>query len=371
MEAGLELAEKTGVHIHDFWFSMQAVVGLLDCLDLEGAQKWFAMMAPSVDYCLPWQKTNYYCHLTRASLIRGDLDQALGHAELTLDLAKRVGSPYTVGVSHLMAAQVLHRLGRRSEADDHFAEVAATAARLGNACLTAKVFFHEAQRAFERGDESGGLQSLRKTLDLACEQGFLLGYYDDPAATVRLLEKALEAGIQVDYVQNIISKRGLNRRNAPIHLENWPWTVKIYAMGAFQVIRDGKRLSFSGKVQKKPLSLLKMLMATRTQAVSQNQICDSLWPEAEGDLARSSFRMALSRLRKMLGDMEAVESRDGNVRLSPRHCWVDAWAVERIVDRGEAVLTRERRGGSGRRTSRRHRFHRTSAFPVQGQLSPR
>ena len=345
VRSGLELAEKTGVHIHDFWFCMQAVVGLLDCLDLKGSRKWFAMMAPSIDACPPWQKTNYYCHLARASLIGEDLDLALGHAELALDCARKAGSPYTVGASHLMMAQVLHRIGRHDEAGAHFDKVASAAAGLGNACLTAKVFFHEAQRAFDRGDEAKALEWLRKSLDLAREQGFLLGYYDDPSVTVRLLEKALEAGIQVDHVQSIIRKRGFGAHHAPTHLESWPWTLKIYTLGTFQVIRDGKRLTFSGKMQKKPLSLLKTLVAIKGQNVSQDQVCDSLWPEAEGDLARSSFRMALSRLRKILGETESVKSSDESVALNSNLCWVDAWALEHLIDRGEAVLKIQGKAG--------------------------
>jgi DNA-binding SARP family transcriptional activator len=55
-------------------------------------------------------------------------------------------------------------------------------------------------------------------------------------------------------------------------------------------------------------------------------LCDALWPDAEGDAARESLKVALHRLRGLVGD-KAVIQKDRRLRLNRESCWVDAWAL--------------------------------------------
>ena len=104
---------------------------------------------------------------------------------------------------------------------------------------------------------------LRKALALGKGGGFLNTVIDQPAVTSRLCMKALEEGIEVPYVQEIIRKRRLIPEKPPLHLENWPWAIKIRTLGRFEFHRDGKPAEYSGKVPKKPLELLKALICPR------------------------------------------------------------------------------------------------------------
>src|SRR5690606_18581251 len=56
-------------------------------------------------------------------------------------------------------------------------------------------------------------------------------------------------------------------------------------------------------------------------------------PEAEGDTARDDLRVALHRLRKLLGDERAVLSTEGRILLNAQWCWVDAFAFEAALDK--------------------------------------
>src|SRR5262249_10906308 len=51
--------------------------------------------------------------------------------------------------------------------------------------------------------------------------------------------------------------------------------------------------------------------------------------DEEGDAARKAFDVALVRLRRLLGNAEAVTVRDEHVALNHDLCWVDAWAFAR------------------------------------------
>src|SRR4030066_97398 len=94
-----------------------------------------------------------------------------------------------------------------------------------------------------------------------------------------------------------------------------------------------KPLTFSRKVQHKPLLMLKAFVALGGKNVPEEQMTDILWPEAEGDLAHQSFATTLRRVRAMLGNEKAVSLREGCVKLDLRQCWVDAFAFETLVAR--------------------------------------
>jgi DNA-binding SARP family transcriptional activator len=73
------------------------------------------------------------------------------------------------------------------------------------------------------------------------------------------------------------------------------------------------------------------LIAFGGKEVREDQIEDVLWPEADGDMAHHSFEMTLHRLRKLIGNENAIQYREGRVTLNPEYCWVDVWAFERIL----------------------------------------
>jgi len=190
----------------------------------------------------------------------------------------------------------------------------------------------EAHFHFEEGNEASGLASLRRALAIGKNRGFLNTFVDEPAVTAKLCIKALEENIEVPYVQEIIRRRRLILEEPPLHLENWPWPLKIFTLGRFEILRDGKPLQFSRKIQEKPLSMLKALIALGGKEVKKDDLADLLWPEADGDYAHHSFEMTLHRLRTLLGHPEALLFRERCLILNQDYCWVDAWGFERTLE---------------------------------------
>ena len=58
----------------------------------------------------------------------------------------------------------------------------------------------------------------------------------------------------------------------------------------------------------------------------------TLWPDADGAAAKSSFDSALFRLRKLLDVDNAIELTSGNVSLARRLVWTDVWALDAALD---------------------------------------
>ncbi len=83
--------------------------------------------------------------------------------------------------------------------------------------------------------------------------------------------------------------------------------------------------------------MLKAIIAFGSKEVSDEQLTDALWPEADGDVASLSFRTTLHRLRQLIGQEGAIELKEGRITLSPLYCWVDAWAFQRLEEKSEEL----------------------------------
>jgi two-component SAPR family response regulator len=166
------------------------------------------------------------------------------------------------------------------------------------------------------------------------EKGFVNLYMCLPGVLERIVSKALEAGIEVPYAQELIRRNALLPDQAA-EVENWPWPLKVYTLGRFALHKGDGPVQFSRKVQQKPLMMLKALVALGGREVLEERLTDVLWPESDGDLAHQSFATTLHRLRLLSGDEKTFPFREGRLTLDSRYCWVDAWAFEGLLRRAE------------------------------------
>jgi DNA-binding SARP family transcriptional activator len=342
VEEGLELASTTGVHTMQSFLLANRVAGALESGDMEGADSFLKEMAISFDRMPPWGRNFYHHLLAWKLLLQGDFSSSLSQGEISLKYALEVGVVRTQAYQHIVCALALHELKRNSEAMDHLSVCHAFARLIGYIIVEFACLLVEAKFAFDKGDDASGFSSLRKALSLGRAKGYIsIPYVWIPAMMAELCQKALEANIEVDYVVHLIRKRNLMPHPPPINCEKWPWAVKIFTLGQFGIVRDGEAVQFSGKVQKKPLELLKILISNGGGELSEEYIGDCLWPDATGDVAYSALRTTLSRLRKLIGVDGAIRFQEGKASLDPRYCWVDAHAFERTLAQFELGIEQE------------------------------
>ena len=152
----------------------------------------------------------------------------------------------------------------------------------------------------------------------------------------RLFRFSLQHDIEVDFVRQIIKKCGIKCESP--ETENWPWPIKLYTLGRFIVVIDDVPLRFTGKAQRKPLDLLKALVALGGREVSSSIIIQSLWPDSEGDAGQPTFDSTVHRLRKLLGRDDVILVNDGRLTLNAQFVWVDVWAFERLLGKVETLV---------------------------------
>lgn len=265
-------------------------------------------------------------------LQRGDLAAAMKHDQKAVDGAVEAGA-VTIQTYCLLGR--VHLLLEAGDAAHAQASVRKLRLRAGEASplLEFDTLLTEAHAAFQSGETAAALPLLRAGLAIGREQNYLntLRWY--PRMMVRLLCRALEEGIEVDYVQHLIRTRRLYPDTPEI--ENWPWPVKLYLLGRFSVVIDNTPLKTSGKAQAKPLELIKALVASGGREVASATLAAQLWPEVEGDAAQNALDTTLHRLRKLLQQEDAITVHQSKLSLNPAKVWVDVWAFERLANRLE------------------------------------
>lgn len=334
---GIELAEATGVHLMDLLLMGHGALCSLHQGDATAAKGFLDRMASSLASAKPWEASFYHHLAAWEALHRGDVSRATFHSDRCLEICEEVGNPWTEAMGALEKAIVRHQTGESAEASRNLER----AIRVGEegrmpfvrfACLLAKAYF-----AFRKGDDAAGLASLREGIRLGREKGYVDIYLWYPGLLERIAAEALERGIETDYVRELVRKNALVPEGALQDIEQWPWPLKVYTLGRFELAKDGKPLPFSRKVQQKPLLMLKALISMGGREVAEERITDALWPDAEGDLAHQSFSMTLSRLRRLLGNEKAIQLREGRLTLDSRYCWVDAFAFESRIEKADVV----------------------------------
>ena len=188
--------------------------------------------------------------------------------------------------------------------------------RTGSSYFEYVYWLTKAYVEFAREKERPGLESLRKAMTLGRQKGFTtLLYFWRPAVMARLCEKALEARIEVEYVQNLIRKLDLVPDEQSREIESWPWPLKLFTLGRFEIMRDDKPLQYPVRAPRVPLALLKAIIAFGSAGVKEEQLVDILWPEADGDTAHQGFKTTMHRLRQLIGNEKALQVREGRVTL--------------------------------------------------------
>ena len=185
----------------------------------------------------------------------------------------------------------------------------------------------EANLADRRGDGPRALAALQRGFGVGHACGFDFGPmpYCCGDMMSRLAALALAHDLYTPFVQQMVRRHALPA--PPGAPGTWPWPVRIRTLGAFDIEREGGPAQASRKESRKPLDLLKLLVALGSENVPVGRLCAALWPETIGDAARNSFDNTLHRLRKLLGGDGRVTLRAGSLSLDAASCWTDVGAL--------------------------------------------
>jgi len=331
VEEALILSKTTGVHLLDAALLGTAINSSLFQNDLIQAEQYLAQCAPLVASPHDMMHGNQlYCQAWLASL-KGDTAKAWDLIQENSELRWVKGT--ALGEAHLnyAAAMLIHP---RSDqlAKQYLQQVKLIGEQVGSSLLQFMSSLLESHFAIEEGQKERGMAVLRRALAIGRERGFSYFSWWIPQIMARLCAKALEANIEVDYVQDLIRKAHLFPDSHASTSVAWPWPVKIYTLGRFEIHLDGKPLPPRRKAPYRVLALLKAMIALGGQDIPTSRLIDALWPEAEGDTGEETFHKTLQRLRHLLCHDSLIQMIEGKVSLNRQLCWVDAMAFQTLLN---------------------------------------
>jgi hypothetical protein len=338
MREGLDIARATGVHTWTFQLLVHGYGAALGAGDLERAARIAAELTPLAADAGRLSLVFYHHFQGWEAMLRKDLMRALQMEKSAVRLAVEVGCPYFEALCRLALAQVLLECGDQRKCIAQLRRVRAIVRDIPNRHLEFACLLGFADMALAHGRARPGLKAMRLGLEIGRQYGYQHFLWWWPSAMSRLCARALDEGIEVDYVRALIKNRALVPETPS---EAWPWMFRIYTLGTFRIERHGEVLGGSGKAQRRPLELLKLLIAYGGEKVSEARVVDALWPRIDGDSAHRSFTSTLHRLRKLLGEDKAVVLHEGKLTLDRRYVWVDAWAFDALASRLESAATPE------------------------------
>jgi len=281
---------------------------------------------------------DYYYLAAWLDFLRGDMQGALQHSKNAVILSEEMGAPLPESLSRIGLALALFETGQYEEADSQIETAIDIAHKNNSEGIEGMGMLFKSYFMFEKGDTGGGLEILASGLSMLKKSGHLTFPYWLPPMMAGLCARALNAGIETEFVKFIIKKRGLVSETPPYYCENWPWRIKVTALGKLKIFRDGRPLKLTGKAQGKPIEMLEAILTLGGRGVKVENIIDMLWPDSDADNAHTAFDTTLHRLRKLMGSNDAVLLKDGKVGLNELICYLDVWAVEHLIEKAEDLF---------------------------------
>jgi LuxR family transcriptional regulator, maltose regulon positive regulatory protein len=336
VEKSLQTASERGVHLVDCTLLSQGVYGALSGGDLQTAAGYLDRIKKALNPGRLYEVSHFHFMTGWESCLRGDLPQSLEHARTALSISTMIGVPFPQALGHIGVAQVLISLGDCGQARTHVADARRIGEGMKSRFLEHITLLVEARLAMEQGDDPGCLDALRCAMTIGKSDGYVIHPWWMPRVMARLCARALDAGVEVDYATHLVRKHGLQPETFFPGMERWPWRLKLYSLGRFELLKDDKPLKISRKVQEKPLAILKAMIALTEAGCRPEDIADILWPDSDGDSAYQSLQVTLHRLRSLIGFPEAVQSRQGRLFMDTGCWWVDTWAFEEFLERAGA-----------------------------------
>ena len=328
---GLAAAESEGLHGSDEWLRAITAAAALGAGDRDAARGELQLLEAGGAKLRRGDRA--LIHYLRGWLaeLDGDAAGAGREAKAALALALETGMPWLECLARAALGVLLAERGDRRGCEAQLRSAEALSQAQKSALLQFAAQLAAANAALALKDDAAALEPLRRSFALGREYGFQHAPWWHPREVAELCALALRQAIEPEFARGLVKARRLVPRTMPLRVANWPWPFRISSFGRFELLREAAPVEISGKGPGRPMELLKVLVALGGHNVRADQLADALWPHVDADYAHKSFTATLHRLRRLLGEDEALVLRDARLSLNPALVWADTWALEQAL----------------------------------------
>jgi len=328
---GLDNARETGMLVWNSRLHAQAVYLYLTTDRVDEAAHHLESMRVYLPTMLQTDRSLFHFLSGWQHLLKNEYPSALEQAKRAKELA--CDTPWPDSSTRLLFAKILWEVNSKEQAYDELKEALLIAKSIGSAELMVVSYFIQADWFLQENDIESAEPVLRKAFVTVRERELFNGSLWGNASLSKLCSAALAAGIETELVHKLIRKRGLIPTESSYPTLQWPWPVKVNCLDGFSVQVDNSPLQFGRKAQRRPLDLLKYLIAMGGAEVPEGRIAETLWPDTDADAAFQAYTTTLYRLRKLPGFSKALVRKEQTLTLDPRQCWVDALEFSKLTSR--------------------------------------
>jgi len=210
LSEGLDISDKNGVHIYDsLLWSFRAAAEMASG-NLELAEKSLTQQMTSL---LDMSKTLdiFFYHVNSAwyAILKGDPPLAAEHMETISAKVAKMGAPYYRALWSIGMAQVAFLQDRTRDAKTHIQRAHRISLGMKSHVMEWYSLLIRAYFLLKEGKGREGFLSLRRGLSLGKRHGYVHLEFYQPSVIQFLFAKALEEGIEQEYVKGLIKKLGL------------------------------------------------------------------------------------------------------------------------------------------------------------------
>lgn len=335
----LAMAEETGIHVYDFMMFAYSAYTILGTGELSQVSSVLAKMEGTLVPFAIWDHGHYHFLQAWYAMLCGNLVEAKSEMTQASILVEACGNPFTIALCQVLQSQLLLELGEKDQVEKLLTSVIKEP-RLGSSRtidFIAKLSLADCAYAHNRIEKAQ--LYMREAFSMAREHGLLMPFGLSNQRLGVLCAHALDAGIEVDIVIEVIRCWHLHPPDPETVSDRWPWPIRIYTLGQFLIFHNDQPLRSSSKTPRKPLELLTFLISVGQRGVFREILANRLWPDSDGDRAIQNLNTTLHRLRKLLGHDHAVVLRNGQLMLNNQLCWVDSWHLEWLAQQFDIANT--------------------------------
>ncbi len=206
---GLKASEETGIHIWDFMCYLIGAMINMTSGNLEQAQIFLNRMTTVMNSTAYVIDGFYYSMSMLISRLQNDVRRALEHAKTAQDYALKSGMPWATAMGSFTLGTALLDNNESEKGLAHLADARRIAAHIKSNTAAYLSLISEAEYFLRRNKEKAGIDALTRVMMIGKQQGFVNNLVWSPSLMSFLCAKALEAGIEIEYVQDLIRKRDL------------------------------------------------------------------------------------------------------------------------------------------------------------------
>jgi DNA-binding SARP family transcriptional activator len=333
LKQGLQIEDENGCWLLSGYLSAFLFVAYVNAGDLAAATSLCQSIEARRGATQHTELLVYFQTKGLLALMQGDLISAKKQVLAALASDQGIGNARIQTIGHFLSAIVLIECKEYDEARAEISQFQTSLKPIPGRLHDYLSQLIEAYLTLAQGEFAQSDTLLRTALAIARDQSYVNHIHWYAPMMSRLCARALEAGIETEFVRFLIRKRNLLPESPDV--ENWPWRLKVQTLGKFELRVDDEPVIFSRKTPRKPIALLKAIIAFGGEDVTMQRLIDALWPELEGDAAKEAIDSALHRLRKLVGMPEAIQAHEGRLSLDSRHCWSDAWTFQQLLNTAE------------------------------------